>query len=195
MRLILASTSQIRRQLLRNAGLSFDVVPSNLDETPLKALGSHGDQSAIAISLATAKAEAVSQANRDATVLGADQVLAFGGSYFDKPATVDEARHQLLQLRGCEHFLISAAVCARNGKCRWSAVRTARLVMRDFSDAFLDNYLTALGDDVLTSVGGYKLEGRGIQLFQEIEGDFFTILGLPLLDVLAFLRSEGLIET
>jgi len=195
MRLILASTSQIRRQLLHNAGLSFDIVPSNVDEVPLKALRSHGDKSGIAISLATAKAEAVSRAHRDATVLGADQILVFGENHFDKPATLDEARQQLRQLRGQEHFLVSAAACATNGKCRWSAVRMARLVMRDFSDAFLENYLTTLGHDVLTSVGSYKLEGRGIQLFQDIEGDFFTILGLPLLDVLAYLRSEGLMET
>jgi septum formation protein len=128
-------------------------------------------------------------------VVGADQTLSFDGKTFDKPSTHIEARQQLEILRGQSHQLISAVCCVKNGVDLWSHVDEARLAMRPFSSGFLDDYLSILGDDCLTSVGAYKIEGLGAQLFDRIDGDHFTILGLPLLPLLGFLRREGIVPT
>ena len=128
-------------------------------------------------------------------VIGADQVLNFAGKAHDKPSSMTDARAQLLRFRGKNHALETAVCCCRAGKPVWAHAIHADLTMRDFSDSFLDAYLESLGDDVLTSVGGYKLEERGIQLFSHIDGDYFGILGLPLLPLLAFLRAEGFIAS
>jgi septum formation protein len=141
--------------------------------------------------LATGKAREVSKCFPAAQVIGADQVLFSGHRLFVKPATIDEARSDLRALRGRWHMLASAAAVAVNGEIVWDDVDTARLKMRKFSDGFLESYVTRSGSDILTSVGGYKLEGRGIQLFERFEGDYFTVLGLPLLPVLTFLRKVG----
>lgn len=193
--LILASGSAIRAQLLARAGLSFSILRPPVDEAILKAKFQQASPSNLAASLAEAKASAVSRANSDALVIGADQVLNFAGQSHDKPASLADARDQLLRFRGKTHALETAVCCCRAGKVVWSHTEHAGLTMRDFSDSFLDTYLESLGEEVLTSVGGYKLEERGIQLFSKIEGDYFGILGLPLLPLLGFLRSEGLIAS
>jgi septum formation protein len=131
----------------------------------------------------------------DAIVLGADQVLDFDGTAVAKPATTDAARRQLEQLRGREHWLETAVCCAQGERIVWRHHDRAKLVMRQFSDRFLADYLEGTGTDALSSVGAYKLEGPGIQLFDLVEGDYFSILGLPLLPLLAFLRSEGLVAS
>lgn len=128
-------------------------------------------------------------------VIGADQILALGDRRYDKPKTRDEARTQLLELRGWPHKLISAVSCARDGKALWSHVDVATLTMRSFSEKFLEDYLDTMKEDVTSSVGGYKLETIGVQLFDTIAGDYFTILGLPLLPLLGYLRREGLMPS
>lgn len=193
--LILASGSAIRAQLLARAGLSFSILRPNVDEADLKTQFTNASPAELAANLALAKASLVSQANPDALVIGADQVLNFAGKAYDKPVSLEDARAQLLRFRGKVHALETAVCCCRAGKPVWSHAMHADLAMRDFSDGFLDAYLESLGDGALTSVGGYKLEERGIQLFSEIEGDYFGILGLPLLPLLQFLRSEGFIAS
>lgn len=193
--LILASGSAIRAQLLARAGLSFSILRPNVDETELKSRFKASSPAQLAADLAEAKAVAVSLNHPDALVIGADQVLNFAGKAHDKPASIADARAQLLRFRGRKHALETAICCCRAGGPVWSHALHAELTMRDFSDEFLESYLESLSDDVLTSVGGYKLEERGIQLFSQIEGDYFGILGLPLLPLLAFLRAEGLIAS
>ncbi|MBL8895756.1 MAG: septum formation protein Maf [Rhizobiales bacterium] len=193
--LILASGSAIRAQLLARAGLSFSILRPPVEETVLKAEFREASPSSLAASLAEAKAFAVSQSHPDALVIGADQVLNFAGQSQDKPSSLADARSQLLRFRGKTHALETAVCCCRADKVLWSHAEHAGLTMRDFSDSFLDAYLESLGENALTSVGGYKLEERGIQLFSKIEGDYFGILGLPLLPLLGFLRSEGLIAS
>jgi septum formation protein len=139
----------------------------------------------------TAKAESVSAANPDTLVIGADQTLIFEGAAIDKPTSLAEARLQLLQLRGKTHYLVSGLSAACNGRAVWGYTDKAELCMRNFSDEFLSNYMTEQGEDIVTSVGAYKIESRGVQLFDRIRGDYFTILGLPLLPLMSFLRSEG----
>ena len=148
----------------------------------------------IAAALAAAKAEAVSARLPDALVIGADQVLALGQDLFSKPAGTSEAREQLLRLRGKSHQLHTAASLATGGKVVWTHVEIATLAMRPFSDAFLADYLRAAGDRVCHTVGAYEIEGLGIQLFERIEGSLFTIIGLPLLPLLAELRARGVID-
>jgi septum formation protein len=193
--IILASGSAIRAQLLARAGLSFSIVRPNVDEAELKAQYTESSPAELAANLAEAKASIVSRNQPDALVIGADQVLSFDGKAHDKPASLADARAQLLRFRGRIHALETAVCCCRAGKPVWSHAIRADLTMRSFSDAFLEAYLESLGDDVMTSVGGYKLEERGIQLFSHIEGDYFGILGLPLLPLLAFLRNEGVIAS
>ena len=193
--LILASGSAIRAQLLARAGLSFSILRPNVDEALLKAEFRQDSPAGLAASLARAKANAVSQTHPDALVIGADQVLNFRGIAHDKPSSLADARAQLLRFRGKTHALETAVCCCQGGKPIWSHAMHADLTMRDFSDGFLEAYLEGLGEDVLTSVGGYRLEERGIQLFSHVEGDYFGILGLPLLPLLAFLRSEGFIAS
>jgi septum formation protein len=141
--------------------------------------------------LAKLKALSVSRTRPD-LVIGADQMLALGGEVFDKPKSAPEAKAHLLRLRGATHELITAAVVAREGAVIWRHIDTPKLKMRAFSDAFLDDYLSRAGDHVLRSVGAYQLEGLGAQLFERVEGDYFSVLGLPLLPLLAFLREHGI---
>ena len=192
--LVLASGSFIRRKLLEDAGLKFTVQPPDVDETAIKKAVQNGTESLppadIAQILAQTKAQTVSGQNPDQLTIGADQVLSFEGRLYSKPHSTDAARDQLFELRGNSHELISAVCVARNGETLWSYEQSAVLTMRDFSNEFLGRYLAEMGETVCESVGGYKLEGRGVQLFEKIEGDYFTILGLPLLALLEFLRSQ-----
>jgi septum formation protein len=194
-RLVLASASPYRRRLLEAAGLGLEVLPAEVDEDAIKRrlTGAGTAPKAVAEALARAKAEAVSGVRQRALVIGADQVLALGDTIFSKAVDAAEARRQLLALRGRSHQLHTAAVLATGGKIVWSAVETATLTMRQFSDAFLEDYLAAAGDQVTRTVGAYEIEGRGIQLFERIDGDTFTIIGLPLLPLLAELRARGVI--
>lgn len=191
--LVLASASPFRRRMLEAAGIAFEVVPADIDEDAIKhrLLAASTTPAAIAGELACAKAEAVSHQRREALVIGSDQVLALGDELFSKPASVAHAREQLLRLRGKSHCLHSAVALASGGKAVWNHVQTATLVMRAFSDAFLADYLERAGDRVRHTVGAYEIEGPGIQLFERVDGDTFTIIGLPLLALLAELRARG----
>ena len=195
--LILASTSPTRRRVLENAGLDFDIAAPGVDEEEiklsLKATGASGAQ--IAETLAELKANRISSKAEGALVIGADQILSCNGVLFDKPPDMDHARTQLQALRGKPHELLTAVCVAKNGGRVWHHNAVARLTMRQFSDAFLDDYLVRAGEDVLGSVGVYRLEGLGSHLFSRIDGDFFTILGLPLLPLLGFLRENGVGRT
>ena len=193
--LILASGSAVRATLLRQAGLAFDVQNSRVDEDVIKARTDQSDIDALAILLAEAKAKAkaVSTEHQTALVIGADQILSCNGERFDKPKHMDEARENLRKFRGRTHRLHSAIVLALGGRIIWRHSDHADLTMRNFSDKFLDQYLEQVGDKVMTSVGCYQLEGPGIQLFEKIDGDYFTILGLPLLALLDELRLRQVV--
>jgi MAF protein len=196
--LILASGSSTRRKLLEAAGLEFTVVRPTVDEDVVRetmmANNEFIDPADVAEVLARAKAEDVSGLYPDAIVIGADQVLACQGQIFTKPDSVDAARETLMALRGRTHQLHTAVTIAEGGEARWAFVDTANLTMRDFSLAFLGLYLATAGERVTDSVGAYQLEGLGIQLFERIEGDYFTILGLPLLPLLEELRKRKVIQ-
>jgi septum formation protein len=196
--LILASTSRTRRQILTNAGLTFDAVAPEVDEAVIRetltAEDDGIDPADVAEVLARAKAEDVSARHPDALVIGADQVLACEGVIYSKVENEDQARDALLALRGRTHQLHTAVALAQGGETVWERVETAHLTMREFSAASLGSYIAQAGPDVLESVGCYKLEGPGVQLFEKIEGDYFTILGLPLLPLLAELRARKLIS-
>jgi len=194
-RFVLGSGSSGRRMVLANAGLDFEVMRPQVDEEAIKAgFAAQGKGvEALAQELADAKALDVS-ARTPLAVLGADQVLELDGEPFSKPADMVAARAQLLSLRGRTHRLISALAVAREGEIVWRHVDVAHMTMRRFSEDFLDAYLERVGEKALASVGGYQVEGPGIQLFECIRGDFFTIIGLPLLPFLAWLRKEGLLE-
>ncbi|MGW8705613.1 Maf family protein [Brevundimonas sp. NPDC055814] len=192
-RLILASKSAARRAMLSDAGVPFVVQVADVDEDALKTPGV--DPVELAVELARAKALAVSRHDVDAWVLGADQTLAFDGGLVSKAATLDAARERLSAMRGRTHQLHSGAALARNGQVVWSGVDTVEMKMRDFSDAFLDAYLAAEGEGLLSCVGSYRLEGLGAQLFEAVEGDYFTVLGLPLWPILAELRRAGVIAS
>lgn len=191
--LVLASKSRSRSTLLADAGLVFVTEPSNVDERaveePLLAAGA--DPGAIALHLAEAKALDVATRRPTDLVLGCDQTLGLGNERFIKPESPAQARRHLERLRGRTHELHSALVLAIGDTVIWRHVSVAHMTMRLFSDAFLDDYLDRVGDAVLTSVGCYQLEGLGIGLFEAIDGDYFTILGLPLLPLLAELRAQG----
>ena len=195
--IILASTSPTRHRVLQNAGLTFETASPGVDEEEiklsLKASGATGAQ--IAETLAELKANRISSKVPEALVIGADQILSCNGVLFDKPPDMDHARAQLQALRGKPHELLTAICVAKAGSRVWHHNAVARLTMRAFSDAFLDDYLARAGHDVLGSVGVYRLEGLGSQLFSRIDGDFFTILGLPLLPLLGFLRGNGIGES
>jgi septum formation protein len=197
--IILASGSAARRQMLESAGVTFAVLPASVDEDALRrdllAREPAAAPSDIALALATAKARAVSEVRPEALVIGGDQVLAFAGELFDKPGSVERARVHLLRLRGATHELHAAVALARGGTVSWRCAQAARMSMRPFSDAFLDRYLADCGPAVARSVGAYHLEGLGIQLFSSIDGDFFTVLGMPLLPLIAALRKEGALAT
>lgn len=194
-RLILASRSAARQAMLRDAGVSFVAQLADVDEDVLKARHDPADAAGLSVELARAKALAVSRHDAEAWVLGADQTLAFDGGLVSKAPTLEAARARLAAMRGREHRLHSGAALARNGQVVWSGVDTAVMRVRDFSDAFLDAYLATEGDGLLACVGSYRLEGMGSQLFESIDGDFFTVLGMPLWPVLAELRRAGVILT
>lgn len=191
--LVLASKSEIRRTVLTAAGIPVEIVPAGIDERAVEAAAQPHNPRAAAALLAIAKAEAVMARMPGRLVLGADQVLALGSQRFTKPDGRGAARAQLLALRGKTHELHSAIALMRDGKALFEFVGEARLLMRPFSDAFLDAYLDAAGDSVTHSVGGYQLENHGVHLFERIDGDHFTILGLPLLPLLGALREAGLV--
>ena len=194
-RIILASRSPSRAMILKNAGVPFDAVPADIDETAIIAGNLAAGQAPgnIGALLAEAKAAAVSRlpAARGRTVLAADQILVCDGEIFEKPGDMDEARETLKKLRGKKHSLLACVAIFEGGKKACGLYDEAHLTMRNFSGAYLDRYLAEAGEGILTSVGAYPLEGMGAQLFEKIEGDFFTILGLPLLPVLDFLRGRG----
>ena len=191
--LILASASPSRRQMLTNAGLAFDIEPAGVDEEEVtRSLGSRSAPQEIASTLAEMKAVKVSSRHPEAIVIGADSTLACNGRLFDKPPTLEAARKQLMMLRGQTHELFSSVVVARGGERLWHWSERARLTMRSFNDSFVDAYLARAGEDVLTSVGAYQLEGLGAHLFTRVDGDYFTILGLPLLPLLSFLAGHGI---
>jgi septum formation protein len=196
-RLILASKSQARIALMSNAGLVFDTAPAEVCEATLKAKGlaDNATPAAIAADLADAKAIEVSNRYPSALVLGADQTLDLDGALFDKPADLAEARVQLLTLRGRPHRLHAGVSLASDGEVVWRSLETATLHVRAFSDGFLEDYLAVEANEIIHCVGAYRLEGLGAQLFDRIEGDYFTILGLPLLSVLQSLRSKGQISS
>lgn len=199
--LILASASAARRRLLDNAGAPFRVVVSEVDETAIKAACRDEGLSAEAAAhrLALAKAEAVSRRHPETPVLGADQLLTCGGEWYDKPADLSDVRSHLMALRGRVHRLVNAAVIVESGRLVWRHDDAAAMHMRDLSDAFIETYIETyietVGGAAYRSVGAYRLEGLGAQLFERADGDFFSILGLPLLAVLAALRERGILRS
>jgi len=195
--LILASKSGTRQQLLQNAGLSIEVETPRVDEEMIRdaMLAEQHTPRDIADALAEAKATQISRKRPGAMVLGCDQVLDLAGELLSKPTSPEQARAQLLAMRGRRHELLSAAVICEDGAPIWRHIGTARLTVRDFSDAWLDGYITRNWPDIADSVGAYKLEAEGVRLFSRIEGDYFTILGLPLLDLLGFLTLRGDLPT
>ena len=195
--LVLASASASRQSLLRAAGVDFVAVPADIDEPALmRGLTLVGqDGRAIAEALAAEKAAAISRQRPSETVLGGDSVLEFGPEILGKSRDLAALRALLLRLSGQTHHLISAAALARDGKVLWRHTSVARMTVRPLSEAFVDAYLARGGEKLLSSVGGYHFEGLGAQLFEKVEGDYFSILGLPLLEVLAALRAQGLLET
>lgn len=189
--LVLASASRSRQNMLRAAGVSFTADPADVDESAFKVNGR--DATSVAELLATAKAEAVSARHPGALVIGSDQMLVCEGHWFDKPTDRASARKQLMALGDRTHELVAAVTVMRDRKAVWSCTDRARLIMRAFSGTFIDEYLDRVGTDAFLSVGAYQVEGLGIQLFDKIEGNVFTIMGMPLLPLLEFLRSEGVI--
>jgi septum formation protein len=196
MPVILASGSEIRAQMLRQAGVDFDVQVARVDEQMIKeALIADGALPRdIADALAESKARKVAQKNYNAFVIGCDQVLEFNGNLLSKPKSPDEAIDQIIAMRGERHTLLSAAVIYNEGKPIWRHVGQVRLRMRDATDAYISGYVERNWDSIQNSVGGYKLEEEGVRLFHSVEGDYFNVLGMPLLPLLAFLTLRGVIE-
>jgi septum formation protein len=195
-RLILASGSPFRKQLLDQAGVAVDVIRPEIDERAVEVTleGSGATPEDVAQVLAEAKAVSVSEQNPGAFVIGSDQTLSLGDRIFHKPVDMDGARRHLLALSGQMHQLNSAVVIAKNGEAIWRHVGIARLTMRALSPAFIGRHLARVGEKALLSVGAYQIESEGVQLFEKIDGDHFTIVGLPLLPLLAELRKLGAID-
>ena len=194
-RLVLASASVSAAELLRAAGVEFSVHPAELDETALMATMTGADAASVALALAEAKALAVSAALPGSLVLGADTVIALGGDLISKCPDMEAARTLLGRMSGQDHRLVSAAVLARDAKAVWRHAGPATMTVRPLSPAFVEDYLAAEGPAILSSVGCYHYEGRGAQLFEKVEGDYFSVLGLPLLPLLGALRQEGVIAS
>lgn len=192
--IVLASASAARTRLLTDAGVEHVRDPAHVNEAAIKADWS-GRPEALARELARTKALAMTTKHPDALVIGADQVLALGRNIVDKPGNVNKVRAQLEKLRGREHRLISAVAVAQGPDVLWDLVDTAHMRMRPFSDAFLDDYVTRAGASVAGSAGAYHLENLGAQLFEAVEGDFFTVMGLPLIPLLNFLRNQGALKS
>ena len=188
---ILASASAVRARLLAAAGVPVEQIASGVDEDRVKAAFGGLDHDALALALAEAKAAAIATAHPGRLVLGADQLLVMDDRRFDKPRDLGEAAAHLIAFAGREHELVTAAVALRDGIVLWKRTERARLTVRSLTPAAIDAYLAAVGPAALASVGAYQLEGPGAQLFERVEGDFFTVLGLPLLALLEFLRGEG----
>ncbi|MBB4954765.1 septum formation protein [Agrobacterium vitis] len=193
--LVLASTSPFRKQLLQQAGLDFTTAAPEIDEREIEARAEHQalSPSALAELLGCEKALAVSKHQAGALVLGGDQVMALGSTVYHKPKDLAAARAQLLSLRGTTHVLNSSLALARDGEIIWSHVSQAEMTVRMFSETFLDDYLDKVGETILKSVGGYQIEGMGVQLFSAITGDYFTIIGVPLLPLMQQLRELGVV--
>ncbi len=197
MTLVLASASAIRRSLLENAGLVLVVDAADVDETAIKQrlVAQRVPTQGAAVELAAAKAKAVAARHPGKLVIGADQILEHGGKWFDKPADRSAAAAQLATLAGSSHTLVSAAVVIEDGAEVWRTAQSVTLHMRPLSPAYIDSYLDRVGNAALTSVGGYQLEGLGAQLFTRVDGDYFTVLGLPLLPLLGYLRQRVAVES
>lgn len=195
MQITLASTSDIRQRLLAAAHVPFRAQSSSFDETPVKdsMVQERASPRSISLELADGKAKAVSL-KTEGLVIGCDQVLAFDGRILSKPKTIEDARQQLTDLRGTSHTLLSAAVIYEDGTPVWSHVGEVTLMMRDFSNAFLRAYLDRNWPGIQSSVGAYKLEEEGVRLFSKIDGDYFTVLGMPLVEILGYLGQRGVLE-
>jgi septum formation protein len=193
--LVLASGSASRKALLTAAGVDFTADPADLDEAALMAELHSAGAETMARSLAEQKALTVSCRHPGQIVLGGDSIIAFGGEYLSKCASLDEARNLLRRLSGRTHLLVSAAALARDGALLWAHASPCQMTMRELSPQFLQDYLAREGEAILSSVGCYHFEGRGAQLFDTVDGDYFSVLGLPLLPVLVQLRKEGLLAS
>jgi len=193
---ILASQSKYRSQLLHNAGVSFETHPADIDERAIEAplLEAEMNGSDVAEMLAVAKANHVSAQFTDAWVIGSDQTLSLDGDLLHKPASMDEARRRLLALSGRVHELNSAVCIIRNGETIWSFVEVNTIKFRELDPGFVGRHMSEVGEAALTSVGAYQIEGKGVQLFEKIRGDFFSIMGLPLLPLLAKMRDLDLVD-
>ncbi len=193
---ILASGSQVRATLLKNAGLEFTIYPADIDEDTIKTnyLSSPSPQMpALAETLAEHKAKAVSKIFPDHFIIGADQILVLENKIFNKPGSYEQARTQLMELRGHTHLLISAVSLVHNGENLWTCTDQCEMKMREFSPEFLDIYLHQCGKSIFSSVGGYQLENHGAHLFDTVKGDYFTVLGLPLIPLLESLRTRNIL--
>jgi len=193
---VLASGSEIRAKLLKNAGVDCEILPARIDEEALRASLEHEGARPrdVADALAEFKARKISQKRPEALVIGCDQVLKFRGEVLSKSESIEDARDQLTKLRGERHSLLSAVVTYRNGEPLWRTVGEVHLTMRPFSDVYLNDYLTRNWNSIRHAVGCYKLEEEGVRLFSKVEGDYFTVLGLPLLDVLNHLTAQGILD-
>ncbi len=193
--IILASGSKIRKTLLENAGLKIDIKPANIDEDAIKTTFTQNNSQLtpadLAQLLAQTKAKYVSEQNPGILTIGADQILLHDGNIGSKPVSVDQARDQLIEMRGKTHELISTVAVTVDDAILWSCEDTVRLTMRSFSNEFIGTYLATTGNSVRETVGGYKLETLGVNLFEKIEGDYFSILGLPMLPLLGYLRQRN----
>jgi septum formation protein len=195
--LVLASASATRQAMLRAAGVSFTVAPASLNEAALMhdLIANHEDATMVAATLAQQKAIMVSRRSPHQTVLGGDSILSLGSEILGKSRDLAALKLLLREMSGRSHHLISSAALARDGHVFWHHTAQARMTVRHLSETFIDAYLKREGEKLLGSVGGYHFEGLGVQLFERVEGDYFSILGMPLLPVLAELRAQGLLET
>ncbi len=195
-KIILASASQIRLKLLKNAGINVICKPANIDEDLIKkkSLSNNLTSIALAKKLSIMKAEYISKLYPESYIIGCDQTLEYNGEHFDKPNNLDDLRNHLQIFSGQTHFLNAAVSIVKNGKILWHISDHAEMTMWKFNNDFIENYIKIAGNDIYNSVGGYKLEEVGAQLFSAIKGDYFTILGLPLLPLLAFLRENKLLN-